>query len=53
VNMAKLSGPATARWYNPATGTYTVVSGSPFANTGSRTFNPGASGDWVLVLETQ
>lgn len=51
VNMAKLSGATTARWYNPAAGSYRTVTGSPFANIGSRTFNPGTSGDWVLVLE--
>jgi hypothetical protein len=51
VNMAKLAGSTTARWFNPSTGTYRTISGSPFANSGSRVFNPGASGDWLLVLE--
>jgi hypothetical protein len=56
VNMAELAGPTTARWYNPTTGTYAAVSGSPFPNTGSRVFaSPGNNGaganDWVLVLE--
>jgi hypothetical protein len=55
VNMAKLSGAATARWYDPTNGTYSAVSGSPFANSGSHQFaTPGSNSsgdkDWVLVL---
>jgi hypothetical protein len=57
VNMSRLSGPATARWYNPSDGQYTTVSGSPFPNGGNRSFTtPGNNGagqnDWVLVLES-
>ena len=56
VDMSELSGQAQGRWYNPTNGTYTQISGSPFANTGSRTFaTPGNNGtdtnDWALVLE--
>ncbi len=56
VDMSKLSGTANAQWFDPSTGTYTAVSGSPFANTGKRTFTPtGKNGtgdpDWVLVLQ--
>jgi hypothetical protein len=56
INMAQLSGPANARWYDPANGTYTSIAGSPFANSGSRSFAPPGnnsegSPDWVLVLE--
>lgn len=56
VNMAKLSGAASARWYNPTDGKYRAIDGSPFANSGSREFTtPGDNGtgtnDWVLVLE--
>jgi hypothetical protein len=36
VNMARLSGEATARWFNPTTGTYSEISGAPLANSGSR-----------------
>jgi len=55
VDMAKLSGPATARWFNPNTGELTAISGSPFANSGPRDFTtPGHNGDntndWVLLL---
>jgi len=56
VNMSKLSGPATAQWFNPNTGAYTTISGSPFANSGSMNFttpgnNDDDTNDWVLVLE--
>ena len=53
VDMAKLSGPAKAQWFNPRTGTYTVIAGSPFANSGAKVFMPPELGDWVLVLETK
>jgi hypothetical protein len=56
VNLAKFSGPVTARWYDPSNGTYTAISGSPFANSGSHVFStPGSNHDgntdWVLLLE--
>jgi hypothetical protein len=57
VDMSKLSGTAAARWYDPTTGEYISVGGSPFANVGMRQFAPpgknhGGDGDWALVLET-
>jgi hypothetical protein len=58
VNMASFNGPVTARWFDPAGGTYTANTG-PFANSGSKQFAPpggnNASGDhdWVLVLKTE
>jgi hypothetical protein len=57
VDMSKLSGPAIAHWYDPANSTYIPIAGSPFANSGSRTFTPSGNnsdgdGDWILVLET-
>jgi hypothetical protein len=56
VDMSELAGQAQGRWYNPTSGAYTTISGSPFANTGSRSFaTPGNNGtgtnDWALVLE--
>jgi hypothetical protein len=56
VDMTKMGGSATARWYDPTNGTYTAIAGSPFANSGSHNFvtpgtNAGGDGDWVLVLE--
>ena len=57
VDMSKLAGPVTARWYDPTNGMYINASGSPFANSGEREFVPPAQndagdGDWILVLET-
>lgn len=57
VNLGQLSVSATARWYDPTTGAFTAISGSPFANSGSHVFTPPSgshsdgSSDWVLVLE--
>jgi hypothetical protein len=58
IDMSKLSGLATARWYDPASGQYDDVKGSPFANAGARQFTPpgtnkSGDGDWALVLEAQ
>jgi hypothetical protein len=55
IELSKFSGSVTARWYDPTTGIFTTVSGSPFANTGIHLFKPtgnnsGGSGDWVLAL---
>jgi hypothetical protein len=56
VNLAKMAGPVTARWFDPTNGTYQTISGSPFANSGSQQFttpgtNSGGDPDWVLVLQ--
>src|SRR5215471_15126612 len=56
VDMTKLSGPSTARWFDPSNGTYRSISGSPLSNARTMTFTtPGNNGDgdsdWVLVLE--
>jgi hypothetical protein len=56
VDMSRLSGAVTARWYDVTAGTYATISGSPFANSGTRQFTtPGThsdgASDWVLVLE--
>jgi hypothetical protein len=58
VDMSQLSGFATARWYDPASGKYVSIAGSPFANMGFRDFgtpgrNTGGDNDWVLVLEVE
>lgn len=57
VDLARLAGEVTARWYDPTTGVAQAISGSPFPNSGPRTFTtPGphadGAGDWVLVLES-
>jgi hypothetical protein len=58
LDMSKLTGTTTARWYDPTSGEYADVKGSPFANEGSRQFMPSGAnksgeGDWVLVLEAR
>ena len=57
VDMSTLSGPAVARWYEPTTGAYIPIAGSPFSNSGIKNFTPPGNntdrdGGWVLVLET-
>jgi hypothetical protein len=55
VNLSSLSGPATAKWYDPTNAN--VVSSSNVNNAGSQTFNipgnnAGGNNDWVLVIST-
>ncbi len=57
IDMTRLAGAATARWYDPTNGTYRTVSASPLVSSGSRQFatpgkNAAGDGDWVLLLET-
>jgi hypothetical protein len=57
VDMSQLRGSVTARWYDPASGSFVAITGSPFQNSGTRVFAPPASNsdgdsDWVLVLES-
>ena len=57
VNMAKMAGATTAQWYDPTTGTFTAIAGSPFADTGSQQFstpgnNAAGDSDWVLLLQS-
>lgn len=53
------TGSVRARWYDPTSGAFQTVPGSPFAATGStpRLATPGNNStgwpDWVLVLEAQ
>jgi hypothetical protein len=56
VDMSRLAGPVTARWYDPCNGSFQPVKGSPFPNSGKPTLIPPArnadgDADWVLVLE--
>jgi hypothetical protein len=58
VDMSMLSEAVTTRWYDPSSGAYVTVPGSPLPNTGTRDFTPPGTnsdgdGGWVLVLETQ
>jgi hypothetical protein len=56
VALSKMAGAVTARWFDPSAGTYTAISGSPFANSGTHTFippgkNSAGDTDWVLLLQ--
>lgn len=56
IDLAKLSGPITVRWYDPSNGKFQAVSGSPFAGAAPRAFstpghNADGDDDWVLLLE--
>jgi hypothetical protein len=56
IDMSQMIGPTTARWFDPSSGNFTTVSGSPFFNGGTRSFStPGAASDgsptWLLVLQ--
>jgi hypothetical protein len=58
VDISLMKGPISARWFDPALGTFVSVSGSPFANAGTQSFAPpGPNGDgspdWVLVLKAE
>jgi hypothetical protein len=49
-DLTRISGTqVNAWWYQPSSGTATLI--GAYANTGSRDFTPGSSGDWVLVLD--
>ena len=58
LNMAAFADlHVVARWYDPVSGDYTAVAGSPFSSAGIQTLvradkNAGGSHDWVLVLES-
>jgi hypothetical protein len=56
--MGQLAGPAVVRWYDPASGKFRPIEGSPLPNRGNRQFTtPGNNADgpgnqdWVLLLE--
>ncbi|MGB9403058.1 MAG: putative collagen-binding domain-containing protein, partial [Candidatus Acidiferrales bacterium] len=56
INLANFSQPVTAAWYDPSSGTFSTIAGSPFSNSGSQVFTPSGNNsdgntDWVLVLE--
>jgi hypothetical protein len=56
IDMRRMSGRRVrVQWYDPTTGSYSTVPGSPFPRNGRRRFAvPGKNGeggkDWVLVL---
>lgn len=55
LNMAKMSGTVTAKWFDPTTNTYTTI--GTFPNTGTHQFSSPAAhsdgtDDWVLLLQS-
>jgi hypothetical protein len=55
VNLTRLSGPASAQWYDPANGN-AVGSAVSISNSGTQTFatpgtNSGGNQDWVLIIK--
>lgn len=56
VDMGRMAGRGVrAQWYDPTTGKYATIAGSPLPTGGRRTFTPpgknhGGDRDWVLVL---
>jgi hypothetical protein len=58
VAMDRFRGPVRAAWFDPTSGQYRSVEGSPLDHRGKRDFTPPGSnvagdGDFVLVLEVQ
>lgn len=65
IDLSLMSEPVTIRWYDPTTGNFTGIPGSPFTNKGLHHFTTPAtvheeintdnshenSNDWVLVVE--
>jgi hypothetical protein len=57
VAMDRLHGAVDASWFDPTSGQYRSVEGSPFENKGKRGFSPPGKNstgdsDWVLLLQT-
>jgi hypothetical protein len=55
VDMSKMKGTTTARWFDPTDGSYATDAASPLANSGTHNFSrAGANAygehDWLLVL---
>jgi hypothetical protein len=56
LDMTALRGSARAQWFDPTSGNYLEVGGSPFPNVGTRSFktpggNSAGAGDWILLLQ--
>jgi hypothetical protein len=55
VNLAKLKAPVTARWFDPTSGEFKPVPGSPFGDAQPEAFtapgtNAAGESDWVLLF---
>lgn len=57
VDLSGFPGRVTAQWYDPSSGAFSVIAGSPFQNSGTQNFatpsqNHDGDPDWVLVLQS-
>jgi hypothetical protein len=55
VRMNQFAGPVTAKWVDPASGSSSTISGSPFTNSGTHPFSPSGNNsagdpDWALLF---
>jgi len=53
VVMSQFSGPVNAKWYDPTKGSYSIIPGSPFSNSGEKKLatpgkNSAGNSYWVL-----
>lgn len=53
VDLDQLEGTVTARVFDPATGAFSAVDGSPFGSGGSRKIDPPGGSDAVLLFEAK
>jgi hypothetical protein len=58
LDLQRLHGPVTARWFDPACGSFTPAADSPLATTARQDFTPPARNaagetDWVLIVTAQ
>jgi hypothetical protein len=57
VAMSRFRGPVEGLWFDPTSGQFKSVEGSPFDNKGQRDFaspgkNSAGASDWALLLQT-
>ena len=58
IDLSKMAGPATVRWYDPTNGAYVDGAAAELLNSGERRLTPpgrnsAGDEDWVLLLEAQ
>ena len=56
VDMTALRGSARTQWFDPTSGNYLEIRGSPFPNVGTKSFktpgkNSAGADDWILLLQ--
>jgi hypothetical protein len=53
VDLARLASPVSARWFDPSSGTYSDIAGSPFESGGQQALDPPGASEAVLLLEAK